>query len=123
MNNITETTLPLPTNINDRIAALKQKATLAIETWQPEPGESLIGELIGSQKASGVYGENIQILIKDETGHVTAAWLTAWLKDNLRAQGADKGDLVAITFLGKKMSPAGRPYNAYSLVVDKLNNV
>ena len=110
----------LPVSLNDRIAALKQRSTLASETWQPEPGESLIGELIGSQKASGIYGENIQILIKDETGHVTAAWLTAWLKDNLRAQGADKGDLVAITFLGKKMSPAGRPYNAYSLVVDKL---
>lgn len=111
----------LPANINDRIAALKQRSTLAIETWQPEPGESLIGELVGSQKASGVYGENYQILIKDESGAVTAAWLTQWLKDNLKAQGADQGDLIALTFLGKKQSPAGRFYNAYSLLVDKLD--
>jgi hypothetical protein len=110
----------LPATLNDRIAALKQRATLAVETWQPEPGESLIGELIGSQKAVGAYGENVQILIKDEAGHITAAWLTAWLKDNLRVQGAELGDLIALTFLGKKQSPAGRFYNSYSLIVEKL---
>lgn len=40
-------------------------------------------------------------------------------KDNLKAQGAEKWDLIALTFLGKKLSPVGRPYNAYSLIVDK----
>ena len=123
MNNITETTNTLPANINDRMAALRAKAAQTGETWQPIPGECLAGILIGWQKAVGTYGENYQVLIKDETGHVTAAWLTQWLKENLRAQGADKGDLIAITFMSKKMSPAGRPYNAYSLVVDKLNGV
>jgi hypothetical protein len=105
--------------MSERIAALRQKAAQAVETWQPDPGDSLLGELVGSQKAVGTYGENWQILIRDESGNVTAAWLTPWLRDNLKAQDAVTGDLVAITFLGKKQSPAGRRYNAYSLVVDK----
>lgn len=111
----------LPTNLNDRLAALRQKAHQAIELWQPEPNDSLIGVLVGYQKAVGVYGENVQILVKDESGAITAAWLTQWLKENLRAQGAEQGDLIALTFLGRKQSPAGRVYNAYSLIVDKSN--
>jgi hypothetical protein len=120
-NAMTTTASNLPANINDRLAKLRQQAAQTGEVWQPQQGDCLAGILIGSTKAVGTYGENYQILIQDETGTVTAAWLTAWLRDNLRAQGADRGDLVAITFLGKKLSPAGRPYNAYSLVVDKLN--
>jgi hypothetical protein len=106
--------------LSDRMAALRQRATQAPEAWNPEPGDSLIGILIGTQKASGVYGENYQILIQDERGSVTAAWLTVWLKENLRAQGAETGDLIALSFLGKKQSPAGRFYNAYSLIVEKV---
>jgi len=49
-----------------------------------------------------------------------AAWLTQWLKQNLQVQNAEVGDIIALTFLGKKQSPAGRPYNAYSLLVEKI---
>jgi len=116
MNEIIETksnTLP------ERFKALRAQAATAPETWEPVAGECLVGQLIGHQRASGIYGENYQILIKDENGNVTAAWLTQWLKENLGAQGADVGDLIAIIFLGKKQSPSGRTYNAYSLIVDK----
>lgn len=116
----TQSTNNLPGNINDRLARLKRQAAQTGEVWQPQPNDCLAGVLIGWTKAVGAYGEGYQILIQDEGGAVTAAWLTAWLKDNLRAQGADRGDLVAITFLGKKLSPAGKPYNAYSLLVDKI---
>ncbi|NOT13045.1 MAG: hypothetical protein HOP23_14620 [Methylococcaceae bacterium] len=109
----------LPATLSDRMAALRQKATQAPEAWNPEPGDALIGILIGHQKAVGSYGENFQILVKDEVGTVTAAWLTQWLKQNLQSQGAETGELIALTFLGKKQSPAGRFYNAYSLIVDK----
>jgi hypothetical protein len=62
-------------------------------------------------------------LVKDEAGNITAAWLTQWLKENIRAQGAGVGDLIALTFLGKKTSPAGRSYNAYSLIVDRMEKM
>ena len=61
--------------LQTRLAALREQAQHAPEIWNPEAGDSLIGQLIGSQKASGVYGENYQILIKGEDGSVTAAWL------------------------------------------------
>lgn len=109
----------LPVTLSDRMEAFRKKAATVIETWQPEPGEQLLGEYVGSQKAVGVYGENWQILIKDESGNTTAAWLTPWLKDNLRAQDTQTGDLIALTFLGKKQSPAGRHYNGYSLIIEK----
>jgi len=120
MNELIETkNTALATNLQDRFKALRAQAATAPETWEPVAGECLLGVLVGSQKAVGTYGENYQMLIQDESGAVVAAWLTQWLKDNLRAQGTDKGDLIALTFLGKKQSPAGRMYNAYSLIVDK----
>ncbi len=109
---------PVP---NDRLAALKKKASIPIEAWQPVAGDSLIGQIVGTRQAHGTFGENYQVLIKEELGNVTAAWLTQWLKDNMKAQGAEVGDLIALTFLGKKSSPAGRSYNAYSLMVDKID--
>jgi hypothetical protein len=121
MNEITaQYETKLPATMQERIAALRQKTANAIELWQPDPGDSLIGVLIGSQKAVGTYGENYQMLVQDEAGQVTAAWLTQWLKENMRIQGAETGDLIALTFLGKKQSPAGRHYNAYSLIVEKI---
>ena len=104
---------------SERLAALKKRARTPIEIWQPGAGDSLIGEIVGSRKAVGAYGENYQIIVKEESGNLTAAWLTNWLKDNMKAQDAGVGDLIALTFLGKKLSPAGKNYNAYSLEVDK----
>ena len=116
MNDIIETT---KTELSNRFTTLRAQAAAAPETWAPVEGECLVWQLIGHQRAAGIYVENYQILIKDENGNVTAAWPTQWRKENLGAQGADVGDLIAITFLGKRQSPAGRIYNAYSLIVDK----
>ena len=116
----TSANMPIPA---DRIAVLRQKAATPIEEWQPVAGESLIGQIVGIRQAIGTYGENHQILVKDEDGNITAAWLTQWLKENIRAQGAGVGDLIALTFLGKKQSPSGRSYNAYSLIVDKMERI
>jgi hypothetical protein len=112
--------LPIPA---DRLAALRQKAAKPIEAWQPVAGDALIGQIVGIRPAVGTYGENLQVLVKEEAGNITAAWLTQWLKENLRAQGAGEGDLIALTFLGKKTSPSNRSYNAYSVMVDRIDRV
>jgi len=84
MNEIAATkNTALAANLQDRFKALRAQAATAPETWEPVAGECLVGQLIGHQRASGVYGENFQILIKDENGNVTAAWLTQWLKEKL----------------------------------------
>ena len=112
--------LPIP---DDRLAALRQKAARPIEEWQPVAGDALIGQIVGFRHAVGTYGESLQVLVKDEAGNITAAWLTQWLKENLRAQGAGEGDLIALTFLGKKTSPSNRSYNANSVIVERIDRV
>ena len=65
-NDLTETTnTTLPAEMADRFAALREQAAHAIEIWQPEPGECLLGVITGQQRAAGVYGENLQLLISD----------------------------------------------------------
>jgi hypothetical protein len=63
-------------NLGNRIAALKQQVIDEGEIWQPHEGDSLVGFLIGQRKVVGPYGENFQILIQDENGAITAAWVT-----------------------------------------------
>ena len=116
----TSDNLPIPA---DRLAALRQKAARPSEEWQPVAGDALIGQIVGIRPAVGTYGENLQVLVKDEVGNITAAWLTQWLKENLRAHEAGEGDLIALTFLGKKTSPSNRSYNAYSVIVDRIDRV
>lgn len=63
----------LPATLNDRVTALRQAAH-PFETWQPEPGDQLLGEI-----DKFLFGMN--------RVNATAAWLTAWLKENMRVQG------------------------------------
>lgn len=102
----------------DRIAAFKASSAVKIEQWNPSINETLVGIIVGHQKAVGTYGESFQLLVGTGIG-IKACWITAWLKENLRVQDAKIDDLIALTFLGKKQSPAGRPYNAYSLIIQK----
>jgi creatinine amidohydrolase/Fe(II)-dependent formamide hydrolase-like protein len=97
-----------------------------IKIWQPVAYESLIGIIAGTRQALGAYGENRQVLVNDKGGNVTAVWLTRRLKNNLKAQRAEVGDLITLTYLGKKSSSGGRfytegrSYNDYQLIVDKI---
>jgi hypothetical protein len=55
----------------------------------------------------------------DENGSLMAFWLTPWLHETIKAHDAQVGDLIALTFLGKRESRRGQRYNAYSLLVEK----
>lgn len=121
MNELSTTTAnTLPANLTDRMEALRKKATdEAAEVWQPEPGETLAGVYVGHKQIEHPrYGIQWQLLLKDEHGTVTAAWLNQWLRQNLKAQCIELGDLVAITYLGKRRTDKTE-YNAYSLIIEK----
>ena len=104
---------------------MNTEITAPIKVWQPVANDSLIGIIVGTQQALGVYGESRQVLVKDKGGNVTAVWFTRRLKKNLKAQRAEVGDLITLTFLGKKSLSGGRfytegrSYNDYQLIVDK----
>ena len=104
---------------------MNAEITTPIKIWQPKDGESLIGQIVGTRKESGIYGENTQVLVKGKYGIVTAVWLTKRLRKKLNNQCAQIGDLIKLTFVGKKVSPGGHfytkggSYNDYDLIVDK----
>ncbi len=102
---------------NNRLQLFKSNINKTV-VWAPVAGDMVCGFISGTRKAAGLYGENFQLLIKTEEG-VTACWITEWLKINLKAKKADAGDIIALTFLGRKQSPAGHSFNAYDLQIQK----
>ena len=121
MNDLIETRNTALSTLPERFKALRERAEVErVEIWQPLPGETLAGEYLGHQQVEHPrYGSQWQILLKDETGTTYATWLNAWLRQNLKAQSLALGDLVAITYYGKKITRTGTEYNSYGLLVDK----
>jgi len=112
--------LPAPVTIDEaRLARLRQKAELTrtITTWAPAPGDSIEGAIVGSRKAQGPFGPQVQMLVQRPDGSVVAIWLTAWLSERLRAEDAEIGSLVALTFHGQETSKTGKRYNRMTVVV------
>lgn len=108
----------LPATLQDRIAAMQAKVAQPISTWEPMPGETLIGELHSRREVSGAYGLQQQFVIRGIDGSLTAYYLTKWIEDSLRNQKAQYGSIIALTFLGKKQTASGKSYNAFELMVD-----
>ena len=104
---------------------MNAEITTPIKIWQPKEGDSLIGQIVGTRMESGIYGENLQVLVKDKHGIVSAVWLTKRLRKKLNNQCAQIGDLIKLTFVGKKVLPGGQfytkggSYNDYDLIVEK----
>jgi hypothetical protein len=107
--------------LNDRMNALKNRATQQQgEIWQPVAGETLVGVIAGSENVTHpLYGNQHQMLIRDEHGAIVKVWLSKYLQDNMRAQRAELGDLIALTFGGKKKNAQGREFNSYTVVIEK----
>jgi len=105
----------------DALTRLREKARLNAEVtvWKPTPGETLEGVIIGSRKVAGPFGEQTQALVQTPDGAVMAVWLTPWLLEQLRAQAAELGDLLSLTFHGKEQGARGTAYNRMSVTVLK----
>ena len=113
---------PAPVAIDQSaLARLREKARLnaEIQTWKPAPGDVLEGVIVGSRKVEGPFGEQAQALVQTPDGAVVAVWLTPWLLGQLRAQGAELGDLMSLTFCGKETGRMGKAFNRMSLTVLK----
>ncbi|GEM_PF-1253171 len=107
------------TAMTDRVADLRKRAAQSSELQQLDDEEIFIGLLVEGQSAANLHGENYQIFTSDESGNPTIVSPAGWLKKNLKAQGAEVGDLIAIICLGKKQSPIAGNHNVYSLIVDR----
>lgn len=103
------------------LARLREKARIetTVVVWKPEPGEILEGVIAGSRRVQGPFGDQAQALIQTPKGNVVAVWLTAWLLGQLRANSAEIGDLISLTFVGKEIGGRGQAFNRMSLTILK----
>ncbi len=107
--------------INDRIVALKQKAAQEVALWDAASGTTIAGILFSKRQVQTQYGNQEQFILKDEHGALIAYWLQKYIEQQLRSNGAHYGDLVAITSHGKQQTNTGKEYNAFSVLVDRVN--
>ncbi len=100
---------------------LRQAARINAEvtSWKPTPGETLEGVIAGSRMASGPFGDQRQMIVQTPEGALIAAWLTDWLLTQMKLQGAERGDLVSLTFHGREHGKSGKAFNRYSVTVLK----
>ena len=103
--------------------ALRTKATIdSAPNWQPVEGEVLEGVIHGSRTVSNPFGATQQqMIVQQPDGALVAVWLSDWLLNQLRAQSADMGDLVSLTFHGQERSQRGALFNRYSVSILKVS--
>ena len=98
-------------NINQALDALQ-----ATTHWKPQPGDTLIGKMVAIVPQHGPYGPGHHLIVRTENDNVSL-WLTAYLKAQLKAYKAQRGDTVGIRFEGKGVSQRGAEFNRYQVVV------
>jgi len=109
----------LPSTTNQRLAALRQKASQSISHWKPDAGDMLAGIIKGGGTFQHpLYGEQRTMLVEQEDGTLTSVIITKYIGEGLRQQNATIGSLVCVTFHGQEKSKTGHTFNRYSLVVD-----
>lgn len=105
------------------LAALRTKALIsAAPNWQPADGETLEGVIFASRSVTNPFGATQdQAIVQRVDGSLIALWLSPWLLGQLRAQQADIGDLLSMTYQGQERSARGALYNKYAVAVLKTS--
>ncbi len=105
--------LTKPINIRQALDVLQDT-----QQWYPSPGDEAIGQLVAIVPQAGPYGPGHHLIIRTEQGNVSM-WLTAYIKAQLKAYNAQRGDTVGIRYEGKGVSQRGTQFNRYQVVVQR----
>lgn len=105
----------IPTGALDQLRR-KAAAVASIKPWKPQPGDILEGRIEGARKTEGPFGIQEQMIVRTPAGELVAVWLGKWLAGQLRANGAELGDLISLTFHGKEVGRSGASFNRMTLV-------
>lgn len=108
----------LPASTADRIAAMIQRVSAPIEQWSPEIGDILIGELYDRKTVQSQYGAQEQFVVRTQHGQLISYWLNKYISEQLKAQHATYGSIIAVTYGGKAETSTGKSYHKYSVLVD-----
>lgn len=90
------------------------------EMWDPEPGESLIAELLRFEERTTKVGPcRVAVVREADTDELYSVWLSrSVLKNEFDKQSPRPGDMLGLKFHGEKSSRNGQStYFLYSLRV------
>jgi hypothetical protein len=96
----------------------EQAESCALPTWEPQPGETLVGTIAGYMSKTTKHGPARQAIVEREDGSGRIiVWITAAvLKSAFEEQRPRRGDRVAIRYNGRHPTKA---YHLYALIVDR----
>lgn len=86
-------------------------------TWDPEPGDAIVGILRATSRRTSAHTENYPVLTIEPEDGSTWVDVHAWhhvLWDEYRTQAPLIGDAIGIRFLGKA---EGKSYMAFKVVI------
>jgi hypothetical protein len=106
---------PNTTSIEDRL-----NADFA-EAWKPEPGDTLIGEIVEIGERDGGYGPYPIVTIRqDDTSVLAVHAFHTVLASQLAEQHPAIGDRIGIRYKGRVTSEGARGgYHSYRVTVDR----
>lgn len=88
-------------NITELEAFFARQELMTAPAWRPEPGETVIGEVVGLRMgADAGYGAYPVIVVRTETGTVSIHAFHTLLRDGLREIGVKLGMRLAVTYKG-----------------------
>ena len=100
-----------------RNAHLSRRAEVVPDIWTPKKGERIEGRF-DSVRATPESSNSYQVIIATDKGKI-AVWLLQTVWQQLVAQKAEKGDLIAIEFLGAVPDSRGYRKKSYFVTVLK----
>jgi hypothetical protein len=90
------------------------------QSWRPEPGDKLIGELVDVDERDGGYGTYPILVIRDDDG---AEWswhvLHAVARGEIGRQQPNIGDRLGVKYVGKVEGRDGQEYHSWKVRVDR----
>ena len=110
-------------NRSDRLTKLEQrldeKAGDFAEAWRPSEGDSVIGEVIRTDRRDGGHGTYLIVTLQTDQGEIAIHAFHEVLKREFEERAPQIGELIAVKYLGEKQGRAGNRYHAYTVVWDE----
>lgn len=91
------------------------------ESWIPQPGEILVGQLVRYDRGQTTYGDcQIAVVLDEDTGEERSVWLLhEVLRREFLAQRPRIGERIGLKRLEDARNSAGQPYQKWALRVDR----
>ena len=111
-------------SVHDRYDSLKDRAERDFpESWIPSDADPiLVGEFVRLDSGTTRFGDCPVVVIRTKDGTERSLWvLHAALRGQFKSARPKPGELVAAKWLGKKEGREGQQYDAWRVVVARVD--